>query len=553
MRIKKKAITLALAGSLILASGPIPAYAVSGTWKHNVKGWWYEYSDGSYARSTWERLGGKWYYFSANGYLVTGWKQISGKWYYFDSSGAMQTGWKKISGKWYYFDSSGAMQTGWKKISGKWYFFNSSGVMQTGWLSRGEDVYYFDSSGRMMTGEVLIDEIVYTFDEEGKLQPHIHDYITIVEEKTIPATCEVDGVTVKKCSCGEEISFTEKATGHDFEGAEWVPLDPNDPPCKERVMQRHCLNEGCTASETKTVPATTAHTIATKNGYAATCENPGKTDGTYCSVCGEVITKQKKIKATGHDMPENWTVTKEATCTEPGERIKSCKREGCAHQVQEEIPAKGHKAEYRAAVPATETQIGYTAGYYCPVCETYIEGHEEIPVLNHEHTYGDWIIDTPETCGTDGLKYKVCACGHREEEIIPKTGNHDWDMDNAIITEFATCQKSGTKQCKCKNCSETYDFLYGPDKNAHTFSVFVEHHDATNCKDRDYDIYACGNEGCTETRTYYGSYGAHTYDWVDSETDENLQERRCTVCGAAESDPVETREKPLKNHDGDCV
>ncbi len=44
----------------------------------------------------------------------------------------------------------------------------------------------------------------------------------------------------------------------------------------------------------------TGHTEVTDEGYAATCTEDGLTDGSHCSVCGEIITEQTAIPATGH-------------------------------------------------------------------------------------------------------------------------------------------------------------------------------------------------------------------------------------------------------------
>lgn len=42
------------------------------------------------------------------------------------------------------------------------------------------------------------------------------------------------------------------------------------------------------------------HTIVTDDAVAPTCTKPGLTEGSHCSVCGEVITAQTEIPATGH-------------------------------------------------------------------------------------------------------------------------------------------------------------------------------------------------------------------------------------------------------------
>lgn len=37
------------------------------------------------------------------------------------------------------------------------------------------------------------------------------------------------------------------------------------------------------------------------------------------------------------------------------------------------------------------------------------------------HTYGDWIVETPATNTTTGVKYRECVCGHKETAVIPAT------------------------------------------------------------------------------------------------------------------------------------
>ena len=45
---------------------------------------------------------------------------------------------------------------------------------------------------------------------------------------------------------------------------------------------------------------------------------------------------------------------------------------------------------------------------------------------SHEHTYGEWIVETSATCTTDGSRYAVCTeCGETKSEAISKLG-HDY-------------------------------------------------------------------------------------------------------------------------------
>lgn len=156
----KKWIAGLVAAMFILPHTFGTAEAVTGQWKHNSTGYWYAYSDGSYAKNTWLEIGGKWYYFKSNGYMATGWKQVGKTWYYFGlNTGAMQTGWKLISGKWYFFKSSGAMATGWKQQAGKWYYFGGDGAMVTGTRTINGVKYVFDKSG-VMTASGRVGEII---------------------------------------------------------------------------------------------------------------------------------------------------------------------------------------------------------------------------------------------------------------------------------------------------------------------------------------------------------------------------------------------------------
>lgn len=137
-------------------------------WVHGSKGWWYRYSDGTYAKGL-KKIGNATYYFDSKGWMQTGWRKISGSWYLFKSSGAMATGWQKVGGAWYYMNSSGKMLTGWQTIGKAKYFLSSSGTMKTGWVKTGGAWYYLASSGAMKTGWVKSGGSWYYMSTDGKM------------------------------------------------------------------------------------------------------------------------------------------------------------------------------------------------------------------------------------------------------------------------------------------------------------------------------------------------------------------------------------------------
>ena len=76
-----------------------------------------------------------------------------------------------------------------------------------------------------------------------------------------------------------------------------------------------------------------------------------------------------------------WTVTKEATCTEKGEETRTC---ACGESETREIAALGHTEEIIPAVEATCTETGLTEGVKCAVCGEILVEQEVVPALGHD-------------------------------------------------------------------------------------------------------------------------------------------------------------------------
>ncbi|MCM1221494.1 MAG: hypothetical protein NC548_44150 [Lachnospiraceae bacterium] len=113
-----------------------------------------------------------------------------------------------------------------------------------------------------------------------------------------------------------------------------------------------------------------------------------------CTECGE------KDPAHIHSYKEE--ITKEATCTEEGEKTFTC---GCGDSYTEVIPTKGHS-------------------YIDGECEHCGEKDPDY----HKHNYTEEITKEP-TCTEEGEKTCTCECGDSYTEKIPMTEHHYGDDD----------------------------------------------------------------------------------------------------------------------------
>ena len=188
-----------------------------------------------------------------------------------------------------------------------------------------------------------------------------HDFSVSVAAKA--ATCTEAGYTAyKKCSrCGEKNEEYQviPATGkHTFE---WVTDE--EPTCTE-AGQKHEECSVCSAkrSEGTEIPATGLHTVVTDKGKAATCTKAGLTAGKHCSVCGQVLKKQKKVSAKGH-LYQSWAPA------EDGKHRAACVR--CSHETVGDCVV--------VAVPQADPNAAPIN--LCPVCG-HREGGDLVPVTD---------------------------------------------------------------------------------------------------------------------------------------------------------------------------
>ena len=121
----------------------------------------------------------------------------------------------------------------------------------------------------------------------------------------------------------------------------------------------------------------------------ATCTEEGSMS-IHCSVCDAIDeTTVSAIPMKDHAYSD-WTVTVDATCTSDGSKERVCA--DCSNKETETISALGHRwnEEYTVDQEATCTEVGYES-IHCAVCDMIDESTiHEIPVNADNHTYGEW-------------------------------------------------------------------------------------------------------------------------------------------------------------------
>ena len=162
------------------------------------------------------------------------------------------------------------------------------------------------------------------------------------------------------------------------------------------------------ANDDGTVPSQPQTTAPTTQ--PATSNTQSKSDTKAEKKAAETTnekTEEKEPEEEVHEHVYQDRVTKQPTCTEPGETTFSCE---CGDSYTEEIPATGHEP-------------------------------------------GEWETETEATCTTEGKKVVKCTkCGEvLKEEVIPARGHSEGDWE---VVKEATWTQNGQMVTKCTVCGE---------------------------------------------------------------------------------------------------
>ena len=188
------------------------------------------------------------------------------------------------------------------------------------------------------------------------------------------------------CTCGDKTDVAEHSFG------EWTvtkEASTTEPGSKTRSCSV------CGFEETLEIPVL-SHT----HSYGTDWKNNETSHWHECT-CGD------KADMAAHSFGE-WTVTKEASATEPGSKTRSCS--ACGFEETLEIPVLSHTHSY-----GTDWKNNETSHWHECTCG------DKADMAAHSFR---WIIDRAATATQKGSKHEECTvCGYRRAAVeIPATG-----------------------------------------------------------------------------------------------------------------------------------
>ena len=150
--------------------------------------------------------------------------------------------------------------------------------------SEWSDTAYTTSDERQVESQTL-----YRYTSSELADHTWNDGVTVTA-----ATCQAEGVKLYTCTvCGTTKEETVTKADHDYTDVEVL----TEATCEQEGIAQYT----CQCGESYTdFTAPLEHVFVTDPAVAPTCTTTGLTEGTYCSVCGEVMVYQEEIAELGH-------------------------------------------------------------------------------------------------------------------------------------------------------------------------------------------------------------------------------------------------------------
>jgi len=243
--------------------------------------------------------------------------------------------------------------------------------------------------------------------------------------------------------------FIQNSHTHSF--SKWAVTKA--PSCVDQgVQSRQC--EECGYMETDKIIAN-GHTTVKDAAVSASCTSDGLTEGSHCSVCGQVMVAQQSISAYGHAPLKDYPIA--PTCTAEGLSEGShCALCGVVIVAQTAEPALGHLYENITVVLEANCSQDGVRKFSCVRCEaSYVESYTSTA---HTAEVVPAVAPDCETPGlTEGSKCKYCNIVLTVQNPIPATGH---SYGQGVVVLEATCQQDGVLRFSCENCTDYYEEMF---------------------------------------------------------------------------------------------
>ena len=254
------------------------------------------------------------------------------------------------------------------------------------------------------------------------------------------------------------------------------------------------------------------HEAEKTEAKAATCTEDGNIAYWYCADCGkyfsdeeftEEITLEDTVVSKGHIWEADFTVDKEATCTENGSKSIHCENCNETKEVTV-IDALGHDfGEWETVTSPNCTDKG-SEKHTCSRCDFFET--RDLDELGHTWE-ADFTVDKEATCTEDGSKSIHCEkCdAAKDSTVIPATGHTGGE---------ATCKDKAV----CETCGDAYGDV---DHDNHVGGTEVKNAKDATCTEEGYTgDKVC--KGCGEILEKGEATGKIAHDYQDG---------KCSVCG----------------------
>ena len=271
---------------------------------------------------------------------------------------------------------------------------------------------------------------------------------------TKEATCIENGEETRTCSvCGEKQTRETEKVDHVW--GEW-----------KVTKEATCTEEGEETRECSVCGEKETRKIDKIDHTWSDWKHDADNHWRECTVCGEITDKA------AHEWGD-WTVTKEATCKDKGEKTRTCSV--CGEKQTESIDKVAHKwGEWKVTKEATCTEDGERTRT-CSVCQE----EQKETIVKTGHSFGEWVVTKEPTCVDEGERTRTCSvCREKETEVIPATGEHtygdEWKSDeDGHWHECTVCGAHSEKE------NHTYEWVI--DKEATETEAGVKHEECSVC------------------------------------------------------------------------